>query len=323
MNQDTWKALPKIDLHCHLDGSLSLEYVRKWLGAQITLSQLTVEEQCQSLAQYLEKFDLPLRCMQSETGLKEAGYDFLKTAAKENTKYVEVRFAPMLSVQEHLSAARVIQSVLEGLRKGKEDLGVEYQVIVCAMRHHGQEQNMAMLKAAAEFLGEGVCAADLAGDEAAYPMSRFMELFAEAKKLGFPFTIHAGECHSARNVADAIEAGAGRIGHGIAMKGHSELQRLCRQKHIGVELCPISNRQTKAVTDEETYPLREFLDAGLSVTVNTDNRTVSNTSMTKELQFVQKQYGISDEEVQLLMRNAVEASFADDAVKHRLWNMFS
>jgi adenosine deaminase len=154
-----------------------------------------------------------------------------------------------------------------------------------------------------------VCAADLAGAEAIYPMSEFMELFGQAKKLGMPFTIHAGECGNVQNILDSVEAGALRIGHGIAMRGNSEVQKMIREKGIGVEMCPISNLQTKAVESESQYPLREFLDNGIKVTINTDNRTVSNTTMTKELQFIQEHYRITDEEIRLMMINAVDTAF--------------
>lgn len=166
-----------------------------------------------------------------------------------------------------------------------------------------------MIRTAREYLGNGVCAADLAGAEAIYPMSEFMKLFGQAKKLGMPFTIHAGECGNVQNILDSVEAGALRIGHGIAMRGNSEVQKMIREKGIGVEMCPISNLQTKAVESESQYPLREFLDNGIKVTVNTDNRTVSNTTMTKELQFIQEHYRITDEEIRLMMRNAVDTAF--------------
>ena len=166
-----------------------------------------------------------------------------------------------------------------------------------------------MIRTAREYLGNGVCAADLAGAEAIYPMSEFMELFGQAKKLGMPFTIHAGECGNVQNILDSVEAGALRIGHGIAMQGNSEVQKMIREKGIGVEMCPISNLQTKAVESESQYPLREFLDNGIKVTINTDNRTVSNTTMTKELQFIQEHYRITDEEIRLMMINAVDTAF--------------
>ena len=134
-----------------------------------------------------------------------------------------------------------------------------------------------------------------------------------------PFTLHAGECGNIQNIIDSVKAGAGRIGHGIAMRGNASCQKELAAAGIGVEMCPISNLQTKAVQNMSEYPIREFLDNGVKVTINTDNRTVSNTTLVKELEFIQKNYGIRDEEVLLMMRNAAEAAFASDDVKEKLY----
>ena len=311
-------TLPKIELHCHLDGSLSRTFIEKRLGGKVSQSELSVSEDCRSLNEYLEKFDLPGKCIMDEAGLREAGYDVLRSMKQENVCYTEIRFAPLLSETPDMKCNKVIEALLDGLEKGKRDFGIEYGVITCAMRHHSQKDNYRMIKTAREYLGEGVCAADLAGAEALYSMSEFMELFRKTRKLGMPFTLHAGECGSVQNILDSVEAGAGRIGHGIAMRGHAEVQKELQKKGIGIEMCPISNLQTKAVESTKDYPMKEFLESGLKVTVNTDNRTVSNTTLTKELEFIQKNYGITDEEIHLMMRNAVDVAFADDAVKERM-----
>lgn len=319
MNREQLLELPKIDLHCHLDGSLTRHSMEKLLGRRVEEEEIRVSDDCKSLAEYLEKFDLPLQCLQTAEGLEEASREFLVEASKDNLIYVEVRFAPLLSVNESLTCEQVIEAVLKGLKKGRELCGTDYNVIACAMRHHTRKQNLSMFHAAREFLGQGVCALDLAGNEAAFPMKDFKELFAEAAGLGFPFTLHAGECGSAQNIVDSVECGARRIGHGIAMSGQAEVMELCRRQQVGIEMCPISNLQTKAVTDKSRYPMREFLDAGLSVTINTDNRTVSHTSLTREMEFVQREYGISDEELLVMTRNAAECCFADEATKEKLF----
>lgn len=319
MTLEELTLLPKVELHCHLDGSLSREFVEARLGRTVSQKELQVEESCTSLAEYLGKFSLPGLCLMDETGLEDAGYDVLKGMSKENVLYAEIRFAPLLSETADMSCRKVIEALLKGLERGKKEFCIDFGVITCAMRHHSQEENFRMLKTAREYLGYGVCAADLAGAEASYPMSEFMELFRNARKLEMPFTIHAGECGSVQNIIDAVAAGAGRIGHGIAMKGHYHLQRELADKRIGIEMCPISNLQTKAVQSPEEYPIREFLNAGVRVSVNTDNRTVSNTTLTKELQFIQKTYGITDEEILLLMKNAAETVFAGDEIRERLY----
>ena len=331
MTTEELTALPKVELHCHLDGSLSRGFIEKRLGREVSQSELSVSEDCRSLNEYLEKFDLPGKCIMDETGLKEAGYDVLKSMKQENVCYAEIRFAPLLSETPDMNCNKVIEALLAGLEKGKRDFGIEYGVITCAMRHHSEEENARMLRTAREYLGHGVCAADLAGAESLYPMSEFMELFKKTKALGMPFTLHAGECGSVQNILDSVETGAGRIGHGIAMRGYADVQKelqkkgigiemrkMAKKADIGIEMCPISNLQTKAVESTKNYPMREFLNAGLKVTVNTDNRTVSNTTLTKELEFIQKNYRITDEEIHLMMRNAVDVAFADDAVKERM-----
>lgn len=319
MTEKELKALPKIELHCHLDGSLSREFLETRLNRAVSKEELSVPDSCESLKEYLEKFDLPGQCLKDEAGLEGAGYDVLKSMHMENVCYAEIRFAPLLSVTEEMGTEKVIEALLRGLERGKKEFGVEYNVITCAMRHHSAEENFEMIKEAYKFLGKGVCAADLAGAEAQYPMSGFLGLFEKTKKLGMPFTLHAGECGSVENIIEAVRVGAKRIGHGIAMRGNREAQKLVRESGVAVEMCPISNLQTKAVRSTEEYPLREFLDAGIAVTVNTDNRTVSNTSMTKELRFIQEAYGIRDEEIKVLMRNAVKAAFTTEAVKEKLY----
>lgn len=306
------KRLSKIDLHCHLDGSLAFEMLQKHLKRNITRDMVQIDDDCKSLTEYLKKFDLPLECLQDEKGLEDGAYSFIKEVAKDHIKYVEVRFAPILSVNDSLSCGRVIASVLQGLKRGKEDYQVDYNVITCAMCHHTPDRNEKMLHTAREFLGNGVCAIDLAGDESRYPTVLFRDLFAEARRIGMPFVIHSGETGNIENVRTAYEFGAVRIGHGIALQKDKELMKLYAKKGIGVEMCPTSNFQTNAVRSWEEYPLMEYLDAGIKVSINTDNRTVSNTTMTKELEKIYHQYGQDEELIMRLLDNAVDTAFQKD-----------
>lgn len=315
--------IPRIDLHCHLDGSLSHRCIEELLGRPINKKQLRAEDDCGSLAEYLEKFALPLSCMQTKEGLRRAGYDFMEQIAEDHIRYVEVRFAPQLSREKGLNNRQVIESVIEGLNEGMARFGIHYGVIVCAMRHLAMEENLEMLNAAREFLGAGVCGADLAGNEGAYPMNDFVDLFKKVRKMNMPFTIHAGECGSVENVVEAVKCGASRIGHGIALSGNKEAMKLCKENKIGIEMCPISNLQTKAVKNREEYPMGEFLKEKLLVTINTDNRTVSGTTLEREVEFVQRNYGITQEEIREMMKNAVHTSFAPDHIKNELLREFA
>ena len=322
MTTQELRKLPKIELHCHLDGSLSRDFFEKRLGRKVEDSELQVEKDCLDLSEYLAKFNLPLACLQEAEAFRDAGYDIVRTLSGENVRYAEIRFAPLSSVSEKLSVRGMLEALFEGLERGKQSFHMDYNVIVCAMRHENAEKNFAMFREAREFLGAGVCAADLAGAEAQYPMSEFIELFGKVKKLGMPFTIHAGECGDAGNIADAVLAGAARIGHGIAMRGNGGVQELVKKAGVGVEMCPTSNLQTRAVRDMAEWPFREFMDRGLLVTLNTDNRTISGTSLTQELEFVQKKCGARDEEIIQCMKNAVQVSFADDNLKERFYREF-
>ncbi len=312
---------PKIDLHCHMDGSMTLQSIRDILGRNVDASEVQVSDDCTSLVEYLGKFTLPLECIQTEAGLKKAAKDFLLGLQKDNVKYVEARFAPAFSANEGLNCKKVMEAVLDGLREAYEECGILYQVIACNMRHMDEETNLNMMKECREFLGEGLCAVDLAGDEAGFPLKNFYNLFEQAKKLDYPFTIHAGECGDVNNVLLAAEWGAKRIGHGIAMMGHPEVMKAVADKRMGVEMCPISNFQTKALQPGTTYPIREFAKMGILTTINTDNRLVSNTSITKEMQFLNESFGIAEEELYQYQMNAIDMAFCDETMKHEIWKI--
>ncbi len=301
---------------------MTVEGISEILGRKVDLSEVQIEENCRSLAEYLQKFDIPLQCLQTKENLKKTAFDFLMDLQKDHMKYIEVRFAPQLSVAEGLGCKDVMEAVLDGLAEAKEQCGIEYGVIACMMSHHDKETNLQMLRECREFLGEGLCAADLAGDEAGFPRKQFYPLFQEAKTMGYPFTIHSGECGSVENILMAAEWGAARIGHGIAMMGHPEVQKLIAEKRIGVEMCPISNYQTKALVPGTVYPIREFAKAGIAVSVNTDNRLVSNTSIEKEMNFLHERFDITEEELLRFQWNAVETAFCDEDTRHRLWKIF-
>ena len=315
----------RVELHCHLDGSLNIDFVDEMLRKQgIIIERKELEEKlkvrpdCISLTEYLEKFDLPLLCLQTKEGLERAAYELVRDVANDNVAYIEVRFAPMLSTNNGLTCEEVIESVIRGLKSGETEFGVYASAIVCAMRHHSLEQNMEMLRAAKQFVGKGVCALDLAGDESAFPTSLFRELFIQAKEWGIPFTIHSGECGSVDNIREAIELGAGRLGHGIALEKSPELRRLCKEKRIGIEMCPTSNLQTKAVDNLDSYPLKQFLEEGLLVSVHTDNRTVSGTTMEQEEALVKERLQISEEMWLQCTKNAIKTAFASDEIKNEL-----
>jgi adenosine deaminase len=319
MNREDIIKLPKLDLHCHLDGSLSKVFLENTLGRNFTMEELSISMDCNSLVEYLEKFDVPLEAMNSRDNIKAATIDVMKSAADEGVRYIEIRFAPLLSVSGNVNTRDVIESVIEGLKLGSQTFNIHGNAICCAMTHHDIKDSMSMFKIAREYYGSGVAGLDLAGDEANHPIGEFKELFGFAKELGMNFTIHAGEAGPKSNIEGAIEYGAKRIGHGIAMRNDERLLKLAKDKSIGIEMCPISNYQTKAVGREDIYPYSDYIKKGILATINTDNRLVSNTSITKEILFLQDKSMINDEEIVKGIKNAIEVSFASDEIKEMLW----
>lgn len=317
--------MPKIELHCHLDGSMNLDVTKELLreigesySDETLKDMLQAPEDCPSLADYLTRFDLPIRLIQTREGLKKSAKAVALDAAEENVKYIEVRFAPTFSTNEGLSIRDIIESVQCGLKEAESEADIKTGIIVCGMRHLPMETNLKMLKEAAELYGFGVVACDLAGDEKAFPTKNFVEFFETSKKLGIPFTIHSGECGSTENIRVAFDLGAKRLGHGIAMGRDLALIQECAKNRVGVELCPSSNLQTKAVLSFNEYPMRSFMAAGVPISINTDNRVVSGTTNTREFKRVVTHFEITEEELARIYRDSVEMSFATEDVKHEL-----
>lgn len=311
-------SIPKAELHCHLDGSLPLPTLQKLLGrTDLTEADVQAPARCRDLAQYLEKFDLPLQGLQTAENLQAAAHDVVLDLCSEHVVYAEIRFAPLLHTQQGLTPEAIIENLLTGIRQAEKETGgsIKAHLIVCAMQHHSPEDNMRALRAALGYRssasqpGPGVCAIDLAGNEALHPIRHFSDLFAAARAENLPFTIHAGECGSPLNVKEAAKLSARRVGHGIALMKDETLMKELARTGLGVEMCPTSNLQTAAIADWADYPLCRFEQAGLKVSVNTDNRTVSGTTLTQELQFLLDSY--QDEAlIHRLIDNAFQTAFA-------------
>ncbi len=327
MNNDFIRAMPKIDLHCHLDGSLPLETIRALAAkANIPVPEsdaqlrplITAPADCHSLVEYLACFGIAISCLQTAENLFYAAKALLLEVAKENVVYLEARFAPMLSAHGNLTATDIVGSVVQGFAAAKKECGTDFGAILCAIRNHPQEYSAPLLAAADRYMGQGVVALDLAGDEKAFPAITYRDFFQKASSRGFPFTIHAGEADGPESVRQALQLGAKRIGHGIGMKTAPALMEWCAKDAVGIEVCPVSNLQTKAAIAWAEYPLCRFMDAGLLVTVNTDNRTVSETTLTREFNELQGRLNMGKADMATLYQNAVQTSFGSDAQKKQM-----
>ena len=320
MDAELIRKIPKAELHCHLDGSISPRTLRRMAGGRkLEEDKLQAPVPCHSLRQYLECFSVVLPLMQTEENLSLSAWDVIRQAGEENVRYMEVRFAPAFHRNGGLDKNQVCRAVLKGLEQGEKEFGVKSRLLLCLMRGNSARENLETVECARELRDFGVAGLDLAGDEAGYPTEIYREFFEKAVHYDIPFTIHSGECGSAENVERAVEMGARRIGHGVAAAHQEALKVLCREKNICFEMCPISNLQTKAVENLKDYPFLPMTDQGLQITVNTDNRTVSGTTLTKEWMTLAAQFPqINEEMIRSANLTAVQAAFLPDWEKKNL-----
>ena len=320
-----------IDLHVHLDGSIPLPAAAQLAaeaGLGFSLAELQEKMQvpahCQDLNQYLATFELPLKLMQSAQGIRTIAKAFHEQLDAEGILYAEPRFAPGSLTAGGLSQ----QEVLEAALAGRADFYAEHPqsalhtaYIICAMRGTGEElkhKNEESIDLAAAYLGNGVVAADLAGAEALFATENFSSLFAEAQRKDVPFTIHAGEAAGPESIKAALRLGAQRIGHGVRSLEDTGVIQDLKAAKVALEICPTSNLQTHIFESIERFPLEQLLDAGLTVTINTDNMTVSNTTLSHEFELLQQHCGLDKNTARELAENAARAVFSDSSEKDRL-----
>lgn len=309
----------KIDLHLHLDGSLSYACLNTLalesgisLLEQELISVVTVNQNCTSLVEYLKCFDLPTKLLQTERSLTFAAFDLIQTLETQSLYYAEIRFAPQLHTLKGLTQQQAIEAVLKAVDMAKiQNLKVKIGIILCMMVTGSDKANLETAELAVAYQKKGVVGLDLAGAEGAVPLIEFQPLFQIAYKNNLPFTIHAGECGDYENIKTAISYGTKRIGHGCAARFSKECMNLIKNEGIVLEMCPTSNIQTKAVSDFHEHPIKLFFDKGILVTVNTDNMTVSNTTLDKEYDLLKSYFKFTDSDIKTLNENAEKAAFSD------------
>ncbi|SES02756.1 adenosine deaminase [Streptococcus gallolyticus] len=327
MDKTTLKDLAKAELHCHLDGSISLEVIRQLAEmANIVvpvsdkeLKQLVVApENAESLMDYLKTFDFVRPLLQTKEALHLAAYDVARQAAQENVIYTEIRFAPELSMEEGLSASEAVEAVLAGLKQAEEEFGIVAKVLVCGMKQSPKEVTRDIFEHVVELAEKGLVGFDFAGNELGFPPAQLADLIKETQALGLPMTFHAGECGCAHYIADSIALDIKRIGHSTAIYNQPELIQEFIEKGVTAELCLTSNLQTKAAKSLDEFPFLALKNAGAKITINTDNRTVSDTNLTKEYALFVKHFGVSVADFLAFNKNAIQASFTNEAQKAEL-----
>ncbi|MDE7050813.1 MAG: adenosine deaminase [Lactobacillus sp.] len=329
-----------IDLHLHLDGSLPYATVKKLMDSHnfpsLTDSQLkeklSVSEKCANLQEYLTKFDFPLLFLQTKKDLDLATFDLLKELRSQGLVYSEIRFAPQLHTQKNLTQEDAVKACILGLRKfykwqdEQEDnfYHLHANLILCLMRLPNREQeNNLTVKLAAKYANEHVAGIDLAGPEGPIPNRKFKPFFDDAKEMHVPFTIHAGEAAGPKSMQEALDLGTKRIGHGVRCLESEQLVHELVDRNITLECCATSNLNTKVFKNIDSYPIRKLLSRKIKATLNCDNMTVSNTNLPKEFELLEAKTKLTNIDEHQLLLNSINAAFATDQEKSRLFHIFS
>ena len=273
------KKLPKIELHLHLDGSVRIETASEILkeNPKKVREEMVAKEKCNDLNEYLTKFDYPNKILQTKENLERVSYELALDLVDDGIIYAEIRFAPLKHTNNSISLEEIIESVLKGLNK----VDIKTNLILCMMRDMSIDDNLKVIDIAKKYLNHGVCAIDLAGAEALFKTENFKKLFDYAKNKNIPFTIHAGEADGKDSIKSAIDFETSRIGHGIRIYEDDLLMKKLIDKNILLEICPTSNIQTNVVDSYKNHPVKAYYNKGIKISINTDNRTVSNTTLTR------------------------------------------
>jgi adenosine deaminase len=327
------RSLPKVVLHDHLDGGLRPETIIQ-LARDQGYTKLPTEDPDElrewfhrgakrgSLPLYLEGFSHTAAVMQTEEALERVAYEMMEDMARDGVVYIETRFAPVFHTEKGLHWDEVVNAVLKGLERGRKDFGVGYGLIICAMRNMTRSQEMAEL--AVDFRDRGVVGFDLAGEEGGFPPKKHVDAFHYIQRENFNITIHAGEAFGKESIWQAIQwCGAHRIGHAtrliedikidkhepgkIASMGH--LAQYVLDKRLPLEICLTSNVDTGAVSSLKEHPFGLYYKYKFRVTLNTDDRLMSNTSMTNEFKIAQQAFKLGLDDLEKLTINAMKSAF--------------
>ena len=327
-----FQAMPKAELHLHLDGSVRPKTVlelAKQGGVPLPTEEpdklidfLEATDSTGSLVEYITYFELPIAVLQTVPALERATYELAEDLKNDNVRYAEIRYEPWLHVQQGLSLTDVLRAVLSGWTAGRKAFGLEGGIIVTALRDMPPAQNLALAQVAGRFVSDGVVGFDLAGDEAGHPPILHQDAFRVARSLGLNITIHAGEAAGPESIRQAISMGAVRLGHGVRAQEDADVVATIREGGIQLDMAPTSNAQTKAVRRPVDHPLRRFHEQGIKVTISTDSRTVSDITLTQEFENAARVLGCSREQLWAMNLQALEGGFGDQVTRARLRHEF-
>jgi adenosine deaminase len=322
------RRVPKVELHVHLDGSLRLKTLlelakqlppdRRFPGT-VDLRKAVIPRSRGSLEEYLRCFEYTIAVLQTAEALERAAYELCEDAAKENVIYIEIRFGPLLHTEGGLSPRDVVHAAVEGCRRAKDAFGIQAGILLIALRNESTERSMEVAQLAAQFREKGVAGFDLAGPERGFSPTVHRAAIELAHDADVPVTLHAGEGCCPEHIKEAIDLGAARIGHGVHLFKIPVVEQRVAELKIPLEVCPTSNLQVSGfMKSYADHPLKRYLDLGIPITLNTDNRLMSQIDLTHEYSAVTSAFSLKRDDVKRIVLTGIEAAFAPESIKETL-----
>lgn len=316
-------SLPKIELHLHLDCSLSYEVVQKLVPGTTEaqfISEYKIEGNCSDLTEYISSAESAIRLMQTAENLKLVVEDLFRQLEKDHVIYAEIRFAPLLHTRKGLSAENVVEAVSEAAEECIQATGIEAGIILCTLRHFTEEESVATVELVRKFISNTrVCGLDMAGDEAGYPIDKHVKAFEQAHRYQIPCTSHAGEACSADSVTETLNRlQPQRIGHGVRSLEEKSLIKRLVDDNIHLEVCPTSNIKTNVFDNISKHNIDSIFRHGISMSVNTDGRTLSDVTLTEEYQKLITHFNWRIDHFKKCNLEAIRHAFTTDDVKERM-----
>jgi adenosine deaminase len=323
------QRLPKVDIHCHLDGCLRPRTVLELADEQgvklptrklpALTRLLQAGKRTRNLADYLKIFDITLAVMQERDALYRVAYELAEDAAAENVRHLEVRYSPILHRRKRLAMEEIVEAVNSGLYDAGRRFNVSTGVIICGIRSMNPRYSVALAELAVAYKGKGVLAFDLAGQEKDYPAKAHRRAFGIVLRENINSTVHAGEAFGPASIAQALHyCGAHRIGHGTRLREDQDLMRYVNDHRIPLEVCLSSNVQTRTVRSIREHPFHFYFKQGLRVTLNTDSRLISATTVSEEIALAARAFRLSPYEVKRIVINGFKSAFLPYSQKARL-----
>lgn len=313
---------PKVELHLHLDCSMSYEAVRQiepTISKEEYISQFIAPTKSKDLADYISYALREIDLMQKKENLSIVTLDLINQLEADNVIYAEIRFAPLIHTEKELTAEEVVRTVDNAINEGIKNKDIKIGLILATLRHFSEEQSLETVKLVKEFKGTNVVGFDIAADEAGYPIDNHISAFNFAKDNGLNITAHAGEAKGASSIWETLkEFKPSRIGHGVRCIEDKELMNHLKENKIHLEVCPTSNIQTNVFESMKTHSIDEIFKFGISMGINTDARTISDTTLANEYNQIINEFGWTKEDFLKINIEAIEHSFANEEVKKRV-----